>query len=260
MYGIKGEEPGIFIIVGESVSATYCGPESSRLEDRRAADEDEGYCRWCLLARLELFDNDEAVESRLDAPRRCGARGMLPMPDKSPVMPTTLPISVDVRSIDITPGAADDRRSDVPGPCGYLPVARLVVEKLDARELRPLPFGSLFVSIVAGEHRVTLMAMPRVLFAVLGKDVSVIGMGPKREDAACGACAAADAQVRETSDGYTILVKLSSKKKTSVEERRMGWEEAEEMKVRHEYVCASLWSYLLFRWSKAASPIRVSNR
>jgi hypothetical protein len=98
------------MMVGERVSATYCGPEGSRIEVRRGAEEDEGHCRWCLLAQLEVPDIDDAVESLLLAPRRCGALGTLPMPETSPVRPTTLPISVEVRSMDMTPGA-DARRS-----------------------------------------------------------------------------------------------------------------------------------------------------
>jgi hypothetical protein len=52
--GTKGELPGKFIIVGESVSGTYCGigGGSSRVIEPRAADEDEGRCRW-YLAELE---------------------------------------------------------------------------------------------------------------------------------------------------------------------------------------------------------------
>jgi hypothetical protein len=52
--GTKGELPGKFITVGESVSATYCGIGGgrSRVIEPRAADEDEGRCRW-YLAGLE---------------------------------------------------------------------------------------------------------------------------------------------------------------------------------------------------------------
>lgn len=109
--GTSGEDPGMVIIVGESVSATNCGAWCSLVVERRAAEEDEGYCRWCLLARLELLERDDAVERRLDAPHLCGARAALPMPGKSPDKPTTLPISVEVRSMDMTPGPADERRS-----------------------------------------------------------------------------------------------------------------------------------------------------
>jgi hypothetical protein len=107
---MRGDDPGRSMMVGERVSATYCGPEGSRIEVRRGAEEDEGHCRWCLLAQLEVPDIDDAVESLLLAPRRCGALGTLPMPETSPVRPTTLPISVEVRSMDMTPGA-DARRS-----------------------------------------------------------------------------------------------------------------------------------------------------
>ena len=95
----------MFIVVGESVSGTYCGTFESRGTERRGAEEEEGYCRWCLLVPLELLESEEAVDNLLDAPRRCSARGLLPMPDMSPVMPARLPISVDVRSMDMTPGA-----------------------------------------------------------------------------------------------------------------------------------------------------------
>jgi hypothetical protein len=45
----------MFMMVGESVSGTYCGTGSgsSRVIEPRAADEDEGRCRWCLFAGLE---------------------------------------------------------------------------------------------------------------------------------------------------------------------------------------------------------------
>lgn len=105
----------MFIIVGESVSAIYCG---SRAMECRAAEEDEGHCRWCLLARLELLESEDAVESLLEAPRRCGARAKLPAPEISPVRPTTLPISVDVRSMDMMLGPAEERRSGLPAPYG----------------------------------------------------------------------------------------------------------------------------------------------
>jgi hypothetical protein len=50
--GTKGKLPGIFIMVGESVSGRYCGAldMESRVIDCRAADEDEGPWRWCLFA------------------------------------------------------------------------------------------------------------------------------------------------------------------------------------------------------------------
>jgi hypothetical protein len=53
--GTRGELPGIFMMVGESVSGTYCGTGggSSRVIEPRAADDDEGRCRWCLCAGLE---------------------------------------------------------------------------------------------------------------------------------------------------------------------------------------------------------------
>lgn len=103
------------MMVGERVSATYCGPDGSRIEVRRGAEEDEGHCRWCLLARLDVPDIDEVVESLLLASRRRGARGTLAMPEMSPIRPTTLPISVEVRSMDMTPGA-DARRSCLSAP------------------------------------------------------------------------------------------------------------------------------------------------
>jgi hypothetical protein len=82
---------------------------------------------------------EDAVLRRLDVPRRCEARDALPMP--SPMRPPRLPISVDVRSIDMTPGAAD-RRSCPAGmplsPAGLF-VARDMAEKLEARLVRPLP-------------------------------------------------------------------------------------------------------------------------
>jgi hypothetical protein len=161
--GTKGELPGMFIMVSESVSGTYCGTlgiggMGSRVIECRAADEDEGHCRWCLLVWLEWFDSDEAVLRRLDAPRRCGARGTLPKPDESPVRPTTLPISVEVRSMDMTPGPAEDRRSCLAGPApspAYLFVLRDMPEALEARLARPLPgpLGSLLESIVPLQTR-----------------------------------------------------------------------------------------------------------
>jgi hypothetical protein len=42
--GTKGEEHGIFMSVGERVSATYWGPDASR-DEGRIADDDEGPCR-----------------------------------------------------------------------------------------------------------------------------------------------------------------------------------------------------------------------
>jgi hypothetical protein len=145
--GIRGDEPGRCIIVGERVSATYCGPDGSRIEERRGAEEEEGYCRWCLLARLEVPDIEDVVDSLLLAPRRCGARGTLPRPERSPVRPTTLPISVDVRSMDMTPGA-DARRSCLSLPACCLYVARDTADRLDALLVRPLALGSRSVSIV----------------------------------------------------------------------------------------------------------------
>jgi hypothetical protein len=48
---ISGEVPGMFIMVGESVSGRYCGTLGigSRVDEWRA-EEDEGPCRWYLLA------------------------------------------------------------------------------------------------------------------------------------------------------------------------------------------------------------------
>jgi hypothetical protein len=68
-------------IVGESVSATYCGPCCAL--EYRGAEEDEGCRRFCLWGRLEWLDMDEAVESLLDARTRCDWRCMLPTPAKS---------------------------------------------------------------------------------------------------------------------------------------------------------------------------------
>jgi hypothetical protein len=143
----------MFIMVGESVSGTYCGigGGSSRVIEPRAADEDEGRCRCFLFAGLEQLDMEEAVLRRLDAPRRCEARGTVPMP--SSIRPPRLPISVDVRSIDMTPGPAEERRSCLvrppPSPAGLL-VARDMAERLEARLVRPLtgPLGSLLLSMM----------------------------------------------------------------------------------------------------------------
>jgi hypothetical protein len=100
---------------------------------------------------------DDAVLRRLDVPRRCEARGALPMP--SPMRPPRLPISVDVRSIDMTAGGAEgaDRCSwsaCAPlSPAGLF-VARDMPEKLEARLVRPLTgtlgslLGSLLLSMV----------------------------------------------------------------------------------------------------------------
>ena len=55
---MSGDDPGRSMMVGERVSATYCGPDGSRIEVRRGAEEDEGHCRWCLLARLDVPDID----------------------------------------------------------------------------------------------------------------------------------------------------------------------------------------------------------
>jgi hypothetical protein len=73
---------------------------------------------------------------------------MLPIPEKSPVRPTTSPISVEVRSMDITPGPP--RGSFLPMLYGCLPVALLMPDMLDARDVRPLPppLGSRSLSIV----------------------------------------------------------------------------------------------------------------
>jgi len=142
----------MFMSVGDRVSATYWGPMGggSRVLDQRAAEDDDGHWRWCLLARLEWLETEEAVESLLEAPRRCGARDRLPMPaDSPPVRPTTLPISVDVRSIDMTPGPAAERRSGLAVWCGKGPDVRLMADILDAREVRPPPpLGSRSLSIV----------------------------------------------------------------------------------------------------------------
>jgi hypothetical protein len=98
---------------------------------------------------------EDAVLRRLDVPRRCEARGaLLPMP--SPMRPPRLPISVDVRSIDMTPGAADKKFCPAgapPSPAGLF-VARDMAEKLEARLVRPLPgalwsrLGSLLLSMM----------------------------------------------------------------------------------------------------------------
>jgi hypothetical protein len=48
---ISGELPGMFIMVGESVSGRYCGMLGiGSLVDECRAVEDEGPCRWYLLA------------------------------------------------------------------------------------------------------------------------------------------------------------------------------------------------------------------
>jgi hypothetical protein len=69
----------------------------------------------------------------------------------SPVRPPRLPISVEVRSMDMTP--AEARRSCFPGPTrspSCLLVALDMADKLEARLLRPLggPLGSLLLSMV----------------------------------------------------------------------------------------------------------------
>jgi hypothetical protein len=97
---------------------------------------------------------EDAVLRRLDVPRRCETRGALPMP--SPIKPPRLPISVEVRSIDMTPGAADRRSCPAgppPSPAGLF-VARDMAEKLEVRLVRPLPgalrsrLGSLLLSMM----------------------------------------------------------------------------------------------------------------
>lgn len=113
--GARGDDPARSITAGERASVTYGGPGGSRVDDLRGADEDEGHCRWCLLAGLEVPDMDEAMESLLLAPRRCGARGTPPKPGPSPEAPMMFPISVEVRNMDMTPGA-DARDSCLSAP------------------------------------------------------------------------------------------------------------------------------------------------
>ena len=82
---------------------------------------------------------EEAMESRLLAPRRCGARCTPPKPEASPVAPMMLPISVDVRSMDMTPGA---RCSCLSAPPWCLNVARDMADRFDVLLVRPLALGS----------------------------------------------------------------------------------------------------------------------
>jgi hypothetical protein len=151
--------------VGERVSATYWGPDASR-DEGRIADDDEGHFRYCLFARLEVPDMEEAVDSLLLTLLRDGARGMVSPPGRSPVRPARLPISVVVRSIDMTPGA-DKGRSCLPVPLECLWVALDLADMLDALLVRPLAFGSRSVSIVG-----KLTALPR---ASLGIGGGVVG-------------------------------------------------------------------------------------
>jgi hypothetical protein len=146
--GTKGDDPGMFITVGERVSAMYCGMFCSRPMEYRGAEDDEGYRGWCLLVRPEWLDTDEVVDILLDAPRRCALPGMLLTPDMRFVRPWRLPISVEVRSIDVTPGPADEKRSDLGAPWGFLPDVRLIADILEARDVRPPPFGSRSDSIM----------------------------------------------------------------------------------------------------------------
>jgi hypothetical protein len=89
------------------------------------------------------------VLSLLEAPRRCECRGAALKPERSPPYPTTLPISVDVRSIDWMPGGAVYRSSCRPASPGCLLVAREAPDMLEARLLRPLtgPLASLLFSM-----------------------------------------------------------------------------------------------------------------
>jgi hypothetical protein len=144
----RGED-GMSTIVGDSVSGVYVGI-ASRIAEYLGADDDDGHCRCCLLVWFEWLDSDEAVLSLLEAPRRCGARGM---PDRlSPGMPTRFPISVEVRSIDEM--AVEASTSCLPPPAATLDM-RDRFDRFDARLVRPLtgPLGSLSVSIVPSRTR-----------------------------------------------------------------------------------------------------------
>lgn len=103
----------MFMTVGERVSGTYCGTLLSR--ERLGLEEaEEGQALW-VNVRLEAFDRDDAVLRRDVIPVRREPRGI--MLEESPASPPRLPISVEVRSIEATPGA-EDRRSCcfAPGP------------------------------------------------------------------------------------------------------------------------------------------------
>ena len=90
---------------------------------------------------------EDAFESLLLTLLRDGARGMVSPPGRSPVRPARLPISVVVRSIDMTPGA-DERRSCFPVPPECLGGALDLADKLDVLLVRPLAFGSRSASIM----------------------------------------------------------------------------------------------------------------
>lgn len=90
---------------------------------------------------------DDAVESLLLVPRRCGARGTSPKSETSPVRPARLPISVVVRSMDMTPGADARRPCLSAAPLG-LCAARDMADRFDALLVRPLPLGSRSASMM----------------------------------------------------------------------------------------------------------------
>ena len=146
--GIPGDDPGTFIIVGESVSWTYCGT-CCPLECR-GVDEDEGCLRLCLWVRLELLDMAEAVESLLDARGRCGWRCRAPMLDTSsrpPPMLNSLPVRSMLESKELLPVPVP-RRSEPGVASRTLPDARLRPDMLEALDVRPPPFGSRSWSIM----------------------------------------------------------------------------------------------------------------
>ena len=137
---------GLFNIAGERVLLTYCGPPGP--VECRGAEDDGGYPRRCLLFRLEVLDMDDAVDILLGARCRCRGRCMLPRPDKSSkTPPPTFPISVSVRSMEETPRPTEAGKSELGARCAVLPDVRLRLERLEALDVRPPPFGSRSESI-----------------------------------------------------------------------------------------------------------------
>jgi len=160
------------IIVGDSMSWAYVGV-ASRIAECLGADDDDGHCRCCLLAWFEWLDNDEAVLSLLEAPRRCGGRGM---PERlSPGMPTRFPISVEVRSIDEM--AAEASTSCLAPPAAMLDM-RDRLDRFDARLVRPLtgPLGSLSMSIVPPPTRGAMCRMWWCSAGERGRKMSAMAM------------------------------------------------------------------------------------
>jgi len=150
--GPIGELKGGPVVEGGILSDGYMGTLArgrySRFIDWRGADDDEGHCWcwcwcWCRRGWLEWLETDDAVLSLLEAPRRWWPwRDVLMSPERL----STLPISVDVRSIDWMPRGAEGMSSFpmLPSPA-CLFVMRETPDMLEARLVRPLtgPLGSL---------------------------------------------------------------------------------------------------------------------